>query len=135
MEEIYIQNLCHLQILRAFLNRSCFQISANFTNTIIVRPYQSKCLKQHAYCIVSCFSYQNFLTSKNDIFAHLLSSFSDQKSRWPTEFLKNGRKEVDSDGDLTYIFFFICHILTTCTFSKFMLISNNRTLKQIKKTL
>ena len=85
--------------------------------------------------LVSCFSYQNFLTSKNDIFAHLLSSFSDQKSRWPTEFLKNGRKEVDSDGDLTYIFFFICHILTTCTFSKFMLISNNRTLKQIKKTL
>ena len=45
----YIQNLCHLQTLGAFSNRSCFQISTNLTKTIIVRPYKSKCLKQYAY--------------------------------------------------------------------------------------
>ena len=50
------------------------------------------CLKQHAYCIVSCFSYQNFAHIKKWHLRALFTSFSDQKSRWPTEFLKNGRK-------------------------------------------
>jgi hypothetical protein len=87
----------------------------------------------------SWFSYQNFLTSKNDIFAHLLTSFSDQKSRWPTEFLQNGskilsEKQLTAVMEIWHIYFFICHKLHV-HFQNSCYISNNRQLKQINITI